>query len=216
MGKTANLQLNTFPSSEWGTKKYGDFIKELAGPDAASNMQIIDNAVGALRSNIDGKADLVDGLVPISQLPSQVKEIRIVGTIAERDAITDIFANLSVYVKDASSDPTVASGGASYLYDGSGWIKTGEAESMDVVQNWANIQDKPALVNTFHGRSGAVSPQSGDYTAAMVGAATPAEVSSSLSAHNTATDAHAALFEAIDAQLGDISSLLDSINGEVV
>lgn len=140
MGKTANLNLNTCPSSEWGSTKYGDFIKALAGTDATSNMQILDAVIAALQSD---KADLVDGLVPISQLPSSVKEGRIVDTIADRDSISDVFTTLRVYVKDASGDATVSSGGAEYLYDGSGWIKTSEEESLDLVLSWANVTGKP-------------------------------------------------------------------------
>ncbi len=83
-------------------------------------------------------------LVPLSHLPSQVKERRVVNTIAERNAIADKFSGLQVYVKDASADPGVTSGGADYLWDGAAWIKTGEAESMDVVLSWENVQNKPA------------------------------------------------------------------------
>lgn len=125
MGKTTNLQLNTFPSSEWGTKKYGEFIKELAGSEASSNMQILDKAVGDLQADMSSKADLVDGLVPMEQLPEAVKDRRIVATIAERDAIPAPFRNLSVYVQDATGDPTVESGGADYIYDGTQWLQSG-------------------------------------------------------------------------------------------
>lgn len=90
------------------------------------------------------KADLVNGKVPVSQIPDEMKEIRIVANIAARDAMTGLFAGLSVFVTDASADSTVTSGGAYYMYDGTGWIKTAEAESMDIVLQWANIQGKPA------------------------------------------------------------------------
>jgi hypothetical protein len=41
---------------------------------------------------------------------------------------------------------TVASGGATYLYNHATttWLKVSEAESMDVVLQWANIQGGPA------------------------------------------------------------------------
>lgn len=98
----------------------------------------------ATQAALDKKADLdSNGLVLLSQLPSQVKEMRVVGTIAERDAITDKFENLRVYVKDASADSTVSSGGADYLYDGSSWIKTSETESLDLVLSWDNVSGKP-------------------------------------------------------------------------
>lgn len=115
-----------------------------------------------------GKADLVNGVVPLSQIPSEVKEIRIAANIAARNAMTGLFAGLNVYVTDATGDSTVTSGGAYYLYDGKDWIKTGESESMDMVLKWANIQGKPNLVNAFNGRTGAVEPASGDYSADMI------------------------------------------------
>lgn len=50
-----------------------------------------------------------------------------------------------VYVTNATGDSTVASGGATYLFNptNSTWIKTSEAESMDVSVNWASITGKP-------------------------------------------------------------------------
>lgn len=84
-----------------------------------------------------------NGLIPSSFIPAEFKEIKIVDSIAARDGITDAFAGLSVYVKDASADTTVNSGGAYYLYDGAAWVKTAEAESMDVVLEWNAIQGRP-------------------------------------------------------------------------
>lgn len=98
----------------------------------------------ATQTALDSKADLVNGLVPLSQLPSQVKEMRVVDNIAARDAIDDKFSNLRVYVKDATADSTVKSGGADYLYDGTNWIKTGEVESLDLVLSWDNISGQPS------------------------------------------------------------------------
>lgn len=99
----------------------------------------------ATQAALDKKADLdANGHVPLAQLPSQVKEMRVVDTIAARDAITDKFENLRVYVKDASADPSVTSGGADYLYDGTSWIKTSESESLDLILSWDNITDKPS------------------------------------------------------------------------
>ena len=112
------------------------------------------NALNAINSTLLVKADLVNGLVPLSQLPSQVKERRVVNTIADRDAIAEKFANLQVYVIDATSDSTVKSGGADYLYDGTKWIKTGESESLDVVVSWGNVTEKPTEFNpTAHNHS---------------------------------------------------------------
>lgn len=45
MSETPYLKLQLTPSSEWDTKKYGDFITELAGSDETSTLQKIDTAI---------------------------------------------------------------------------------------------------------------------------------------------------------------------------
>lgn len=71
-------------------------------------------------------------------------EMPIVANIAARDALS-LTKNTQVLVLDATGDSTVASGAATYLYRVSttSWIKLSEAESMDLVLQWANIQGKP-------------------------------------------------------------------------
>lgn len=53
MSQTSNLKLALTAPEEWPTKKYKDFILELAGVDDTSNMQVIDNAIGSLRATLD-------------------------------------------------------------------------------------------------------------------------------------------------------------------
>ena len=65
-----------------------------------------------------------------------------VADIAARDALTPA-GNLLVLVTDASADATVAGGAASYFWDGATWTKVTEFESLDVVQTWDNLQEKP-------------------------------------------------------------------------
>ena len=65
-----------------------------------------------------------------------------VATITARDALTPS-GNMLVLVTDATGDATVASGAASYFWDGAVWTKVTEFESLDVVQTWANLQNKP-------------------------------------------------------------------------
>jgi hypothetical protein len=80
----------------------------------------------------------------ISNAIAAANELVIVANITERDALTPTYAQY-VYVIDATADITVASGGATYLYNinTSAWIKISEAESMDVVLNWTDIQGGP-------------------------------------------------------------------------
>jgi hypothetical protein len=70
--------------------------------------------------------------------------LTIVADIAVRNALTPS-GPVYVYVQDASADATVTSGGATYLYNTTGpaWIKTSEAESMDVSLAWSSISGGP-------------------------------------------------------------------------
>lgn len=71
-------------------------------------------------------------------------ELTIVADITARDALAPT-RTMAVYVQNATGDNTVSTGGAYYLYNtaSSTWIKTAEAESMDVVTTWSSIQGKP-------------------------------------------------------------------------
>jgi len=70
--------------------------------------------------------------------------LEIVADIAARDALTPTNGKY-VLVLDASADPTVNSGAASYVWRAatSQWIKLTEYESMDLTITWAMIQGKP-------------------------------------------------------------------------
>lgn len=70
---------------------------------------------------------------------------RFAETIAERDALTNLIPGDVVIVTDASDDETVQSGGARYCYlpDGAGFKKISEDESMDIVCDWAHVENKP-------------------------------------------------------------------------
>jgi hypothetical protein len=76
---------------------------------------------------------------------SSLNEIQIVANIAARNALNPT-SPIYVYVVNATGDATVQSGGATYLYNPgtTSWIKTSEAESMDVSVTWASITGKPA------------------------------------------------------------------------
>lgn len=67
--------------------------------------------------------------------------------IAERNKATPT-EGMQAYVLDASADSTVSSGAATYIYTGSTWVKTAEAESMDLVMNYANLVGAPRSTPT--------------------------------------------------------------------
>jgi len=70
--------------------------------------------------------------------------IEIVADIAARNALTPTNGK-HVLVIDASADPTVDSGAASYVWRQatSQWIKLTEYESLDLQLTWANLSGKP-------------------------------------------------------------------------
>ena len=70
--------------------------------------------------------------------------VEIVADIAARNALTPTNGQY-VLVLDASADPTVNSGAASYVWRQatSQWIKLTEYESLDMTITWAMIQGKP-------------------------------------------------------------------------
>ena len=84
-----------------------------------------------------------EGLVPLAQLPAEVKETKVVADIDARDAIAEKYESLFVFVIDATDDPTVNDGGALYVYDGTAWVKVSETESMDLTFEWDAIENKP-------------------------------------------------------------------------
>lgn len=71
-------------------------------------------------------------------------ELVIVSDITARNALS-LTTTKAVYVQNAIGDNTVTSGGAYYLYNPSNstWIKTAEAESMDMTLSWSNISGRP-------------------------------------------------------------------------
>jgi hypothetical protein len=115
-------------------------------PLTAENMNKLEEQVAELaneRGKPEGTATLNEnGIIHSSQLPSNLKEIRVVADISERDSL-DKFEGLRVLVTDASADSTVGNGWAEYVWNGTSFIKTAEMESLDVVLSWTNIQDKP-------------------------------------------------------------------------
>lgn len=81
----------------------------------------------------------------INSTIAAANELTIVADIAARNALNPTKV-VYVYVQNATGDATVASGGATYMYNPTttSWIKISEAESMDVVLQWNNIQGKPS------------------------------------------------------------------------
>lgn len=80
----------------------------------------------------------------IAAASTELSNIIVVPDIAARDALTPT-QNEIVLVVDATGDPSVNAGAATYLYElaTTTWIKIAEYESMDVSFDWANILNGP-------------------------------------------------------------------------
>lgn len=138
-----------YTPTEWKNTVYDDKGNELqkGTPYSAENMNKIENQLAEVsntKGEPGGTATLDEsGIVPVSQLPSNLKEIRVVADLSERDEL-DRFEGLRVLVTDASADSTVDVGWAEYVWNGSEFIKVAEAESLDVVLSWDNVTGKPS------------------------------------------------------------------------
>jgi hypothetical protein len=116
----------------------------IAPASAPSLVEIyVTNAAGSAARHVLGTAD-VQSMIDTSL--AAFHELVIVPNIAGLSALLPLSSPKYAYVVDATTDPTVASGGATYLYNpanGGAWIKISEAESLDVQMNWASIVGKP-------------------------------------------------------------------------
>lgn len=102
---------------------------------------VTDNAGNA---KMVGNSTMTNQLIA-AQL-SGLSQTYIVADIAARNALTaTLNRNAVIQVVNATADATVASGGATYLWDDANnvSIKISEFESMDVVVQWNGIQGKP-------------------------------------------------------------------------
>lgn len=69
----------------------------------------------------------------------------VVADITARDALVNVISGQIAYVVDATGDTTVKLGAASYIYDGTNWVKIAEFESLDIIIDWSDIQNKPEI-----------------------------------------------------------------------
>lgn len=93
-----------------------------------------------------GNPRLIGNTAMISELVTAASnvELLLVADIVARDALT-LTQNSLILVTDASADATVANGAAMYFWDnvGTSFIKVTEFESLDIVVDWSDVQNKP-------------------------------------------------------------------------
>jgi hypothetical protein len=150
------IQLSTAPKETWDTEnpilpegmpgwesdtkkmKIGDGVTAWTGlaytVDATLTPEqkaLLDNAGAA-----NGVSILdANGLIPLDTLPDQAKShIKYMADIPSRDAVDEADRHFIYVVLDASGDPTVESGAATYSWDDTNgvWVKLSEFESMDI------------------------------------------------------------------------------------
>lgn len=102
----------------------------------------VTNAAGTAARRILNDTD-IQAMIDASM--ASANQIQVLANIAARNALTPT-GSWYVYVKDATGDATVTSGGATYLWDtaASTWVKISEAESLDVSLTWAALSGKPS------------------------------------------------------------------------
>lgn len=113
-------------------------------PDADSDFVqfYVSNAAGTAVRRIPTKADIT---AMVSSAIDTVSNSIVVADITARDALSPTVVTIAL-VLDAEDDSTVTTGAATYVFDpsDSSWTKISEFESLDVVLDWANIQNKPS------------------------------------------------------------------------
>lgn len=99
---------------------------------------------GTVSTNIKRIIGEDDIALMISDAMAAARELKIVADITALNLLTPSQPEY-VFVIDATGDLTVASGGATYLYNPGtmSWIKVSEAESLDVAATWASLSGKP-------------------------------------------------------------------------
>jgi len=119
-------------------------IYMLPHPTDANFMEIyvVDNA-GVATRRIPTEQDIQGW---IAAAVTGLSTLEVVADIAARDALSPT-SNVLVLVKDASADPSVDTAtAATYVYElaTDTYEKISEFESLDLVLDWANIQNGPA------------------------------------------------------------------------
>ena len=114
----------------------------LTNADASQMSMYVSNKFGTGTRRVPNKDDVMSWIA--TSLGGH-NSATIVADITARNAMA-LTANTQVIVLDATGDPTVTLGAATYVYQVSNttWHKISEAESMDVVLQWANISGKPS------------------------------------------------------------------------
>lgn len=84
----------------------------------ATTANIAQSKISGLTASLDAKANLVNGKVPVNELPAiAITETYVVADIAARDALTPDKGDVAIVLDRGDGQP------ASYIYDGTSWQK---------------------------------------------------------------------------------------------
>lgn len=205
MAKTTTLDLFLVDPAEWNSVYFKDFLNALAGSGDASNMAKIDAAIAALQS---AKADLVDGLIPASQLPSYVDDV-LEGTISEDASSFTLTGESSACAPETGKIYVDTSKNITYRWSGSLYVPIGSDLALGETESTAYRGDRGKEAYDH------ISRQDNPHgvTAAQIGLGSVDNTADLDKPIGTATQE---ALDAINTQLGNISSVLDAINGEAI
>lgn len=205
MAATPNLNLTLTDPSSWSTVVSKDWLNALMGTNPGSNMHKIDEAIATLQS---GKADLIDGVVPAAQIPSDVHDI-LAGSMS---------ADLSSFTPSGASEACTPKSGRLYLdlakkifywWNGTAYTPAASYLALGTEEGTACRGD--------HGEKAYnhISSQSNPHnvTAQQIGLGS---VDNTADLDKPVSKAVQTALDTLEARIGDVATLLDTINGEVV
>lgn len=204
MSTTPNLSLNLFEQAVWSSTYVKDFLNATFGT-TDSNMMKLDEIIAALQA---AKADLVDGVIPASQLPSYVDDV-LEGAISDDHSSFTLAGETSVCTPETGKIYVDTSTNTTYRWSGSLYVQINSGLALGETESTAYRGDrgKVAYDHTIK------SDNPHNVTAEQIGLGSVDNTSDADKPISTATQE---ALNNIMAQIGDIASLLDSINGEVI
>ena len=112
----------------------------------------VSDSTGARAKRIIREED-IDALITnkIQEKVKPISEIKVVDNNEALQALSGEESTVFIYVKDATQVPgaEVERGGATFIRDGSTWVKVAEAESLDVSLEWDSIPGRPTSEPTY-------------------------------------------------------------------
>ena len=129
-------KVNTLPATFAGSTIY--VVKDA---DADFAQFYISNSAGSAVRRLPNKADIQ---AMVNAAVGGTSHIHVVADIAARNALAPTVVTQALVI-DATADPTVNAGAATYIFNpaDSQWSKIAEYESMDVILQWSSLQGKP-------------------------------------------------------------------------